>query len=364
MRIAKAALAAALAALFAAAAQGQTPKQTPPPNERPTVKLLPATDRVALAPGCDEAASVNAACRATSPRVALMAQASDPDGDTMLFTYKTDGGRVVGEGPEVTLDLTGVEPGTYTVSVEVDDGLGGIGTDATKIAVERCTCPLPAPGRADCPTVTVSCMDTGVAGQPLKFTANVSGGDPAVTPTYKWTVPGFRILGGEGASSITVDASKERGPVVTAIVEVGGYDRGCAMSNSCTLLPGLPSVPRKLDEYGRIPVGDEKRRLDNLNEELLNDPAAQGYVVCYGGRRSRASEAQRRCDRARNFLVVSRGIDAARVVTVDGGYRAKPAIELWLVPPGVTPPRATPTVDPKEVTPPRQPRKPRRRAWR
>ncbi|HEX8339184.1 MAG TPA: hypothetical protein VF621_20855 [Pyrinomonadaceae bacterium] len=119
-----------------------------------------------------------------------------------------------------------------------------------------------------------------------------------------------------------------------------------------------------MDEYGPISSGDEKQRLNNFNEELQNDPSAQGYLVCYGGRRSRANEAQRRCDRALNLLVVSRGIDASRVVTVDGGFREKPAVELWGLPPGVTPPRATPTVDPEEVKPPRPPRKPRRRPRR
>lgn len=368
MRIAKGVLVAALFALLTSAAQGQTtrptPKRTPLPNDPPTVKLKPSTDRVTLAPGCDEATRVSPSCQATSPRVTLSAQVTDPDGDTILYTYTTTGGVLVGDGPEVTLDLTGVLPGTYTVTVEVDDGNGGVTTDAVKILVERCTCPLRTGDPPRCPTVTVSCYDQTGLGPPIKFKASLVGGDPGLTPTVKWSVPGFRILSGEETWEMTIEPPAHGGTVVATVEVGGGYDRSCPLRASCTTHLIVEALPRKLDEYGDIPVGDEKRRLDDLNEGLQNDPTAQGYILCYGGRRSRADDAQRRCDRARNFLLVSRGVDAPRVVTVDGGYREKPAIELWLVPSGVTPPQANPTVDPKEVRPPRAPRRPRRGARR
>lgn len=217
----------------------------------------------------------------------------------------------------------------------------------------------PQPAPTSCPVVTVSCYDTGTYGEPIKFTANISGGDANVTPTFKWDVPGFRLLSGQGTHTLTVEPPAHGGTVV-ATVEVGGYDRSCFMKADCTTHIIYDPGPSKIDEYGVIPTGDEKRRLDIFNQELQKDPTAVGYLLCYGGRRSRAHEAQRRCERALNFLVVSRGIDASRIVTVDAGYREKPTIELWLVPSGVVPPYSTPTVDPKEVKPPS--RKARRRA--
>jgi hypothetical protein len=148
MRMLRAALVFAHVALLAAAAQSQTRRPTPRPtpdiNQWPSVKLVSAADRVVL-PTCPEAANTHPACKATSPKVGLHAQATDPDGDTLLYTYSTTGGRIDGEGPEVTLDLTGLAPGTYTVTVEVDDGNGGIATGDTKVTVERCSCPLPPP---------------------------------------------------------------------------------------------------------------------------------------------------------------------------------------------------------------------------
>ncbi len=93
---------------------------------------------------------------------------------------------------------------------------------------------------------------------------------------------------------------------------------------------------------------------------MQNDPTSQGYLVCYGGRRGRTGEAQRRCDRAKDYLVTTRGIDGSRVVTVDGGFREDLTVELWIVPSGATPPAASPTVDPSEVRPTRAPTRRRR----
>jgi hypothetical protein len=113
--------------------------------------------------------------------------------------------------------------------------------------------------------------------------------------------------------------------------------------------PPVPSPTRKLDEYGNISWEDERARLDNFTIELMNNPNARGYMTCYGGRVGRVGEARRRCERAKNYVSGYRGVEASRVVTVDGGYKEDLTVELWVVPQGVKPPQATPTVDPSEV---------------
>jgi hypothetical protein len=329
------------------------------PNQPPTVSLSASSSRVVLAAECGAGQRPVASCTPTAGSVQLSATATDPDGDTLLYTYSTTGGRVTGDGPNAALDLTGVAPGTYTVTVEVDDGCGCIAFTSTTVTVERCECEaIPAPA-VSCPTVRVACPDTATAGSPVTFTANVEGGDPNVTPTFNWTVSAGTISSGQGTGSITVDTTGVSG-TVTATVDVGGYGRECSTSNSCTTSIPVPVGPRKIDEYGNIKFNDEKARLDNFAIELQNDPTAQGYLVCYGGRRGRTGEGQRRCDRAKNYLVSTRGIDAARVVTVDGGFREDLTVELWIVPSGATPPAATPTVDPSEVQPARAPSRRRR----
>ncbi|HZT58733.1 MAG TPA: hypothetical protein VFA21_08930, partial [Pyrinomonadaceae bacterium] len=181
------------------------------------------------------------------------------------------------------------------------------------------------------------------------FTASVSGGDTSVTPTYNWTVSAGTITSGQGTSTITVDTTGTGGQTITATVTVGGYNRDCNVTASCSTAIKQPVLARKVDEYGNIRFNDEKARLDNFAIELQNDPTSQGYLICYGGRRGRAGEAQRRCDRAKDYLVTTRGIDASRIVTVDGGYKEDLTVELWVVPSGATPPTASPTVDPSQV---------------
>jgi hypothetical protein len=121
-----------------------------------------------------------------------------------------------------------------------------------------------------------------------------------------------------------------------------------ASASCATNLNADPAI-RCLDEYGKIRFGDEKARLDNFSIELQNDSSASGYILCYGGRIGRAGEARARCERAKNYVTGRRGIEAARIVTVDGGHREYLTVQLCVVPQGVMPPTASPTVDPSEV---------------
>ena len=94
--------------------------------------------------------------------------------------------------------------------------------------------------------------------------------------------------------------------------------------------------PSKFDEYGNIKFNDEKARLDNYAIQLQNAPGSQGTIIAYG---SCAGEAQARADRAKDYLVNTRGIEAGRITTVDGGCRADLTVQLWIVPSGADAPQ-------------------------
>jgi hypothetical protein len=334
------------------------------PNQAPTVSLATAESTITLA--CPAGTRPTNCDISPDQVVALTTNASDPDGDTLLYTYTTTGGRITGEGPSVTWDLTGAQPGTYTATVEVDDGCGCVSFSSTTVTVANpaTNCCVPP-----CPTVSVDCP-TGITqeGTPITYTANVSGGDPNASITYNWTVSGGTISGGQGTSSITVDTTGQGGQTITATVELGGVAPECNRTASCSSQVGVINVARKFDEYNNIAFNDEKARLDNFAIELQNNPGANGLIIAYGGRKARANEAQSRADRAKDYLVNTRGIDAGRVSTVDGGYKEDLTVELWIVPTGAQPPTPTPTVDASEVqiikgraTAPRRSRRGRRR---
>ncbi|MFL6228400.1 MAG: hypothetical protein ACJ741_06440 [Pyrinomonadaceae bacterium] len=212
--------------------------------------------------------------------------------------------------------------------------------------------PAPAPTPSACPTVRVSCPDTVSENQPLTFTADVSGGDQNVTPTFNWTVSAGTISSGQGTSSITVDTTGVGGQTVTATVDVGGYDRTCSTSSSCTTSVTHSAAPaKKVGEYLTPDLSANKAQLDNFINELQRDPTAQGYLIAYGGRTSRPEDAQKAADNATNYTMNVRKMDGARTLSGMGGYREKPTIELWIAPAGGAPPSATPTVDAKDVKP-------------
>lgn len=198
-------------------------------------------------------------------------------------------------------------------------------------------------GATQCPTVTVSCPSDFSPDRPLVYTAHVSGSDPSVRPTYKWSVSKGRITAGQGTARISVDS--EGGNSLTATVEVGGYPTACSTSASCGLIV-CPIASRKFDEYGDIGLKDEQARLSAFAAELKNGPTDEGYIIAYGGRRGRAGDARSRGARAKSYLVRRHGMDARMIVVVDGGFREEPAVELFVTPTGAIPPLASPTVEP------------------
>lgn len=117
----------------------ETPKPPPPPpppgNRPPTVTC--EVDRSPVAPG---------------RTVQMRANASDPDGDPLTYTWSASSGRIAGSGAAVSLDTTGVvAPTTVTVNVSVSDGRGGS-------AQSVCSVGLSTPLR---PAEAVTCVSGG-----------------------------------------------------------------------------------------------------------------------------------------------------------------------------------------------------------
>jgi hypothetical protein len=301
----------------------------PPPNQAPTVTVSASVASITLP--CPPGTSSPTCPTSANRSVTLTAVGVDPDNDTLLYTWSVTGGTLSGDGREVAWDLSAVQPGTYTATATVNDGNQHTAMNTTTVTIAECTdCKPP------CPTISVSCPSEVDQAAPITFTASI-GGDMNVT--YNWTVSAGTISSGQGTSSITVDTAGIGGQSVTATVELGGLDPSCSRTASCTTsVKPPPQAPRKFDEYGNIKFNDEKARLDNYAIQLQNEPGSQGYIIAYG---ACEGEAQARADRAKDYLVNTRGIEAARLVTVDGGCMSELKVELWVVPTGATAPTAS-----------------------
>src|SRR5207244_3716082 len=199
------------------------------PNQPPTASLAASVTTVTL-PCRDGYHSSSGSCpTSATASVQLTTTASDPDGDTLLYSYTVTGGRVTGEGANVSWDLSGLGPGTYTASVDVDDGCGCITSSTTTVTVAACTDCKP---KLVCPTVAVDCPSEVDEGAPITVTARFTQGTPEVTPIYNWTVSAGTITSGQGTSSITVSTNGLGGQSVTASLQVGGGDPSCPLTAS------------------------------------------------------------------------------------------------------------------------------------
>ena len=264
-----------------------------------------------------------------SASISVATSASDPENDVLTYNYTVSGGRIVGTGANVSWDVGGLAPGTYTITAGVDDGCGLCGKTQTQtITIAECDCVV----ACSCPTVTV----TGPAGVTarggvMNFTANVSGGT-AQNITYNWTVSAGTIDSGQGTPSITVTAPSDGTTNVTATVNVGlDVDCDCPKSADANAPISQPEGPVLVDEFGNLPNDDIRGRLDAFFAELSNNPNNQGYIINYGTDRQIA---------ARERLITNhinlRNFDRSRITLVNGGASAdgEPRTKLYRIPPG------------------------------
>ena len=269
-----------------------------------------------------------------APSISLAAQASSPDGNPIRYSWRVTGGRINGNGANVTWDLSGAQPGYHKAYVEIDTGKGDELCQAfasTSIFVKRCSPPAPV-----CPTVRISCPNNAIAGQPLDFTADVTGGSPDIPRVFNWTISSGTIMSGQSTSSLRVDTSGLEGQTVRATLSIGGYPMEC--SASCVVPFPIPLECRKFDEFPELARNDEKARLDNFAIDLQRDPSSTAYVIVYPGQTNRAGKVQQHTARIVDYLINSRGLDARRVVTLVGRERAELLVELWTCPQGGKPP--------------------------
>jgi outer membrane protein OmpA-like peptidoglycan-associated protein/opacity protein-like surface antigen len=150
---------------------GSTPP--PPPPNRPPVASC-SVDKTMVYAGSGDFAVVRVS-------------ASDPDNDPLSYSWTSNGGDVVGNGPEIRWNSSGTIAGTYTVKVRVDDGRGGADTCSVDVRVD------PRPNRP--PTMSCSAdRNTVTVGEHVQITAVAS--DPDNDPlTFSWNASGGGVEG-------------------------------------------------------------------------------------------------------------------------------------------------------------------------
>lgn len=289
----------------------------------------------------------------TNPGGLLLTIDGKPQGET-LMEYRA-------------IDL---DAGLHTVQVKLPNG--SLWIREIELPAGRVKCvvvnyrPLPPLAKSPCPfPLNVSAPKQVTEGEIITYTADVAytGTGPL---RYSWNVTpsSARVISGLGTATLNVDSTGLGGQRITAtlIADDGSSDPACAQTvQAVSVIAPLEKkiiVAREFDECNNCAFDDQKARLDNLAIELQNDPTTRGYILAYGGRMSPIGQVEKLMSRARDYLVTQRGIDASRLVVVNGGFREEDSVELWIVPSGAATPQATPTVQAGDVNPGKGRRRP------
>ena len=300
------------------------PRQGPIVNKPANVDSLTLSSSTITIP-CPAGTRSASGC-ADNNTISVATHATDPENDVLTYNYTVSGGRVVGTGANVSWDLGGVQPGTYTITSAVDDGCGVCGATKTQtVTVAQCA---DCKQICSCPTLSMS-GPTGVTtpGMDMTFTATSSG-----DVTYNWSVSAGTIKSGQGTSTITVDTAGLAGQSVTATVDISGanFCTDCPKTASETApVQGKPTADL-VDTYGKLSNDDVKARIDGYYTQLNNDPSSKGYIIIYGTP-AQIKAARAQIDKAISF----RKYDPSRVTIVEGPPQgADVVIKLYRVPAG------------------------------
>ena len=289
---------------------------------------------IPCAPGERPREGVNCSDKQT---VTVATTAVDPENDVLTYNYTVSGGRISGSGANVSWDLSGVNPGTYTITAGVDDGCGVCGKTQTKtITVEKCDCFVPED--CVCPTVSVTGPDAITEpGGVMTFTANLSGGSGS-DYTYTWKVSQGDIIEGQGTPVIRVQTSEGMaGQNIVAMVTIGNTCSGANCANTAMETGGIKEGKPKTTErerFGPLQNDDVKARIQNLYIDLNNNPSDRAVIINYGSAKDIAKREKQIRD-AIKFLKQ----DASRVTLVRGGDNGS-GIEtvVFIVPSGADAP--------------------------
>jgi len=300
----------------------------PPPANRPPVAACSVSPASVIAGSSDP--------------VTLHVNASDPDNDTLSYSYTATGGTIEGTAADARRTASGLAAGTYTATAKVDDGKGGTATCSADLTV------APKPNQ----NPTISCSTDRSPIMPgertgITSTASDPDGDPL---TYSYSATAGQVSG-DGAKA-TFDSTGLQPGSYTVKCSVSDGKGGTAESSTNVDVQQPPPPPQasKAGDCGYNKAGASrfdnacKRVGDDVALRLKNDPTAKLVIVGYADPKepSAAKLAAARAEGAKKYLG-EKGIDAARISTrvgeaskEKGQEKENRRVDFVIVPEGAT----------------------------
>jgi hypothetical protein len=255
-----------------------------------------------------------------------------------VYTWTTDGGRIVGSGLYPKIDTKGMSPGEYTLKGHLSEG--------SKLR-QNATCEAPFTIRAyDPPTITCAATpSTATVGTDISI--RTSGGSPQNRPlTYSYAAT-EGVIASTGPTAMLSTAGLAAGKVTITCNVVDDLGKSATTTTQITLndlpkpIPVIPTQPLCSLSFTR----DTRRpvRVDNEAKGCLDDIAitlnqtADAKLIIVGdfAAPETTSAAAQRAVNARLYLTQEKGIDPTRIELRVGDGGGKTVTDT-LVPAGAT----------------------------
>ncbi len=202
-------------------------------------------------------------------KATVSARISDPDDDNLSVNWKTSGGSLSQGDNSATLDTTGLDPGRYSVMLEVSDG-DNVASCSSDITVEK---------RKMAPTISCTPGTESVTmGQSTTLRASASdpNGDAL---TYSWTVDG-QSVSNNSAEFVFGTAGKTEGRknVRVTVTDTDNMSASCEFNVTVNLRPNNnPSCSLNLSSTNVF--AGETVTASGQATDPDNDPISYGWEV-------------------------------------------------------------------------------------
>ena len=254
---------------------------------------------------------------------------------TPVYSWASNGGKVMASGPEATIDTTGMAAGDYTVTGHVQEG---------SRARQQASCAAPFTVKAfDPPTLTCSANpSTAVSGTDIAI--STVGTSPQNRPlTYSYTTTAG-VISSSGPTAKLVTAGLSPGTVTVTCNVVDDLGKTAqATTDVIITAPPVPVVPQTQPLCSLSFARDLRRpvRVDNEAKGCLDDIAltmnqqADARLIMVGNSdpKEKPDAAAQRTLNARQYLTQEKGIDPSRIELLIGEPSGK-TVNNTLVPAG------------------------------
>jgi outer membrane protein OmpA-like peptidoglycan-associated protein len=148
--------------------------------------------------------SVDRATVVAGERPQITANVNDQTGTALTYKWQSNGGQIIGTGPTVQLDTSGLAPGTYAVTGRVENGAGGAADCSTGVTLQSPPPPPQAAKIGECPFALNSAVVNNVCKRVLDDVAVRLQTDPKA----KAALVGFADPKERGATKLAAERAE------------------------------------------------------------------------------------------------------------------------------------------------------------